>query len=612
MSLLLACAWAVAAAQTATGDPCAEAHPLERVQRTLGSTQGAIPTSEEMVDLPDNLPRQQVGSTLFARYRFELERCTQERVLFVPRAGASYQIAVDGVPARRLAPHAHEAGWESAAHMNPRIPMLFRVPAGARRIDVELEGLPFMAFGLPALKVGPAMALAPLQARTYTRVIDWTLNAGYLIATLAAVGVWIWTRRRHDLGLAWYLASSVVWVVRGLYSTINELWLPPTVFELGVALQVALMAPPTVAATLHLLRQWSRAWAWRLGISTAACVALLAATLAMPLQAHGFRALVYAVTVGWMVTALVLAVRHRSTLAGWRGTVVLAGYVALLVGIVSDYLYVLGLRALGETSISLLVWGYLALLLCLLVVLVDHAMRAVDRIQQINTELDQKVQERTQEIAALYSLRQAQELALADAQARQQERERLVREIHDGIGGQLTTTLRGVERGRFTPQALEQALQDCLDDLRLVMDASSMHDRLDAALAAWRHRWDARLELLGLELRWRVQDPLDTPGLDAQGVLHLLRILQEAVTNALKHAHASVLEVRVCSDAQALELHIEDNGQGWKDERPPNTAGRGLASMRQRAAQLGAQLELRSTAGEGTCVQLRKPWPKAT
>src|SRR5574343_1170342 len=45
LSLLLACAWAVAAAQTATGDPCAEAHPLERVQRTLGSTQGAIPTS---------------------------------------------------------------------------------------------------------------------------------------------------------------------------------------------------------------------------------------------------------------------------------------------------------------------------------------------------------------------------------------------------------------------------------------------------------------------------------------------------------------------------------------------------------------------------------------
>lgn len=583
---------------------------LSHATRTVSSSTHATPPVTSTVSLPDTLPRRALGGTLQARYELALEPCPQERVLFLPRAGANYRLWVDAVPAQRLAPQAQSSeDIAQAVFLNPRIPMLFRLPAHAHSVVLELEGLAFLDFGLQTLRAGPALALAPVHTHTYTRVIDWTLNVGYLIATLAAMGAWIWTRRRHDQGLAWYLVSSAVWVIRGFYATVNEPMLSPNLYELGVSLQVMLMAPPVVAAALHLVGKWSRAWAWLLGGTTLACVSLLALAAAFPLHAHVLRGASYAVTIGWMVIAFLLAARYRHRLPGWRGWVVVAGYLALLLGLGSDYLYVLGLQDMREDSLSLVVWGYLALLLSLLVVLVDHAMRAVDRIQEINIELDQKVQQRTQEIAELYAQRQQEQLAQADAQARQQERERLVREIHDGIGGQLTTTLRAVERGRYSPQDLEQALQECLDDLRLVMDASSMHDHLDAALAAWRHRWDARLELLGLTLHWEVQDPLETPLLDAQDVLHLLRVLQEAVTNTLKHAQATELNVRVRSDSKVFEMRIVDNGRGWShDTQRSAGAGRGLASMRQRAEHLGAQLLVTSSPGTGTCIALCKPW----
>ncbi len=550
-------------------------------------------------------------------YRVTFTPCAQERALLIPRAGMGYTVLVDGVPTQRLGPlpdGTPEPQDADAPVHNPRVPMLLRVPPGAQTVDFHMQGLAFLDMGLPVLRVGSTHNLAPVHAGMYRRVIEWTLNAGHLITVFALLGLWGWSRRPRDHGLMWFLIASTIWVVRGHFGTLTELPFHTNGYELAVALQVVLMAPSTLAATLHILRRWHQRWAVSLGVSTAFCALLLTTALLLPAHAHGLRSLAYAITMAWLVLAFLLALRHRKALPGWRGTLVVCGYVALLFGIGKDYLYVMGILTVRDDGISMLVWGYLALLLCLLVVLTDHALNAVDRIRRLNVELDQRVGERTREIAHLYAQRETEQLAYADTQARLQERERLVREIHDGIGGQLTTTLRAVERGRFTPEGLGQSLQECLDDLRLVMDASSSHERLDAALAAWRHRWDTRLELLGVVLHWRVQDPLDD-GLGAQAVLHLLRVLQEAVTNALKHAQATRVEVFVAlealsNEAPHLVLQIRDNGRGWTPNAHPSPSqGRGLVSMRQRAQTLGATLAIQSAPGEGAAITVRVPLP---
>ena len=89
-----------------------------------------------------------------------------------------------------------------------------------------------------------------------------------------------------------------------------------------------------------------------------------------------------------------------------------------------------------------------------------------------------------------------------------------------------------------------------------------------------------------------------------QPALHLLRIAQEALTNVLKHARARNVRIELHAREGMLELEVADDGTGT--DLSNGTAGRGVANMRARARQMGAELEFRSGAS-GTRVMLRMP-----
>ena len=86
--------------------------------------------------------------------------------------------------------------------------------------------------------------------------------------------------------------------------------------------------------------------------------------------------------------------------------------------------------------------------------------------------------------------------------------------------------------------------------------------------------------------------------------LQLLRVAQEALTNVLKHAHASRVQVRLRQAGDLLELQVEDDGRGGG--AAPTDSGRGMSNMRARAQQLGGRLDVRN-GDEGTCVCLQVP-----
>jgi signal transduction histidine kinase len=83
----------------------------------------------------------------------------------------------------------------------------------------------------------------------------------------------------------------------------------------------------------------------------------------------------------------------------------------------------------------------------------------------------------------------------------------------------------------------------------------------------------------------------------------LFRVAQEAVTNALRHARPRAVEVRLCYDAQTVTLTISDDGGGFDASAPAPEGHFGLTGMRERAARIGAQLEVQS--GPGTVVTVR-------
>ncbi len=87
----------------------------------------------------------------------------------------------------------------------------------------------------------------------------------------------------------------------------------------------------------------------------------------------------------------------------------------------------------------------------------------------------------------------------------------------------------------------------------------------------------------------------------------LLRIAQEALSNAVRHAMPTVINVSLCCDPSKLVLEVADNGSGIANPRAACREGFGLSNMQARAKTLGAQLDVRTSAGRGTSIVVRVP-----
>jgi signal transduction histidine kinase len=186
-----------------------------------------------------------------------------------------------------------------------------------------------------------------------------------------------------------------------------------------------------------------------------------------------------------------------------------------------------------------------------------------------------------------------------------EERQRIMQDMHDGVGSHLLSTLALVQRGNATAAHMETMLKECLDDMRLVIDASSPSEPdLLPVLGNLRFRMEARFRDLGLAFEWRNRDLPDSLEINPHAGLQVLRILQEALTNILKHARASRILVDLQFSADTLLVALEDDGVGFDEAMP--ASGYGLGNMRMRAGRIGADLHIAAQA-HGTRLTLTVP-----
>jgi len=190
------------------------------------------------------------------------------------------------------------------------------------------------------------------------------------------------------------------------------------------------------------------------------------------------------------------------------------------------------------------------------------------------------------------------------------ERERLTREMHDGLGGQLVSALSMVERGVADPNEVAEALRRAIDDIRIVIDSlDPSATYLPASLAKLRVRLELLLRRNGIDFRWSLED---IPGLETfppEVALHVLRIIQEAITNTLRHAGAESVEVEISTSSdepRQLHISIRDDGRGLP--MSTSSTGRGIKNIRFRAEELGAVLRIEGTSS-GTEIDLTIPFP---
>ena len=185
------------------------------------------------------------------------------------------------------------------------------------------------------------------------------------------------------------------------------------------------------------------------------------------------------------------------------------------------------------------------------------------------------------------------------------ERERIMREMHDGMGGTLVSTLALVESGDFDQASLSEAIRAALDDMRLVIDSLDPDvDDVPTLLAMVRCRLEPRLKRRGMRFVWKVDDLPELEGMGPEQYLHILRIVQESITNVIKHAEADTITVTTRADEDNAYIEVQDDGRGLSEGAI--VGGRGLGNMRFRADELGGAITVENM-DEGTGVMLRIP-----
>jgi signal transduction histidine kinase len=227
--------------------------------------------------------------------------------------------------------------------------------------------------------------------------------------------------------------------------------------------------------------------------------------------------------------------------------------------------------------------------------------------EEARSDLERQVLEQDASLLRSSQLLRHQERLIAiDA-----ERQRLLRDMHDGVGGVLTHLLLDVRENRLTEPEIEQGLQFAVDDLRNMASAiDAGNEPIDEALAMFRERMAGRLARSGIVLDYRCALPIPAPSLDVRRLLSLYRLLQEGIANVVRHASATRIDLAAeLGNDGAILVILSDDGMGFEPTSAIGAAGegRGLANMRRRADQMGGRIEIESAPGRGTQLTLAIP-----
>ncbi|WP_460046676.1 PAS domain-containing sensor histidine kinase [Pseudomonas sp. S2_H01] len=210
---------------------------------------------------------------------------------------------------------------------------------------------------------------------------------------------------------------------------------------------------------------------------------------------------------------------------------------------------------------------------------------------------------------------QLRELSAHLETVREEEKARIAREVHDELGQMLTVLKLETSMCELAYAELDPGLRDRLNSMKrliaqlfqLVRDVATAlrPPILDAGIAS-AIEWQARRFEARTQIPCLVQVPDNLPALPDATAIGLFRILQESLTNVMRHAEAHTVELNLSLNNGVLCMSVADDGKGF-DQRAERPASFGLVGMRERVLIMGGRLHLDSTLGEGTTLRIYIP-----
>ena len=528
---------------------------------------------------------------------------SEPMALLFSRVGSQVEVRVNGGIVQRWGTLG-QPRYDAA-----KFPVMATVPAALLhpdrmnqlRVDVTIQ--PMRLGGLSVFHYGPQHEIEAL----YDDDRSWR-EIAMLVFAVGGLGMGIftgvlWWRQRLPM-YGWFSLGALLGVLRIIDRTWPAVPLPwPWLGALAASCylwNMMLMCRFSVLATGPAPRAVDRAIDVVLAFCTFCAVAAYA--LALPwLLTVGIIAIV---PVTW---ACLWTIARRAWTEGDAKAWVLTGVLgASQAAGLHDLVFIRlsGASGLHSTYLQHAMFGFILVMGWLVA---ERYSRTAAGFQALNADLSRRVDEREQQLRAAFD-------ALREQQHHQtvaNERQRIMREIHDGVGSQLVALLNMVARPDADARALREHVQLALDEMRMAVDSlQPANDDLATMLATLRYRLQSRLEAAGIAVAWEVAELPELRELSPNRVMHVQRILLEAFTNVLKHARATRIVVRahLWDDASTVTLQIADNGVGLRGGAAEGAGrrrgGRGLDNMRSRATAIGAQLRTDAVPDGGTCVTL--------
>jgi len=261
--------------------------------------------------------------------------------------------------------------------------------------------------------------------------------------------------------------------------------------------------------------------------------------------------------------------------------------------------------------------------------------QSASKLQTAHDQLEQRVKQRTFELSRMNddlrsevkernrAERDLRNLSAKVLRIQDEERRRIARDLHDGVGQTLAGALMALSQASSSPQPLpadrqsglrdtEDLLQQAIREVRTV--SHLLHPPLldeSGLLSAVRWYAEGFSKRSGLKLTLEFDEPTSRFGRDVE--TGLFRIIQEALTNVHRHSRAEAVNIKITSASGRLTLSIQDDGEGIPQDALQMSNGRqgvGLSSMRERSALLGGTFAVEKNSC-GTLIVVSVPLPKA-
>jgi signal transduction histidine kinase len=597
---------AVASATTAFGQSGANASltPLTEASLMLDASPSIPPDSAawQAQRLPDNWSLSRPGVGGFAWYRIELQikpDQLQLSALHVPRFSMNGMAYFNGEFI------GGDGRFDEPTGRQWYRPQLFQIPAqllrpGLNVIHIRIKAYPSNRGGLSQVYFGPAAAVqAQWERRWFWQVTSLQITTAITLG-LSALAFVAWTLSGFGSAYGYFGAGALIWGLRNTHFLFSEIPIPAVYWEVLVA--------TSLMWVLVLVSVFEVRFANRSYPKSERFLLLYCASAPFIVWAAGTVHLALAITLCYAVLlvmgAFILALLVDEVRRNPSAHTVLSLCASLVVYSLATHDFVIQSDAAGFAEPYKLHFGAPIMFSVVALNMFQRFRDAKTSAEELALNLETRVEQKNQELSRTYeALRQVEA-----AQAKAQERGRIMQDMHDGLGSQLVSSLAMAQGGGLSSQQTYDLLRSCIDDLRLAIDTSTdSRDSLSLALGNLRFRMEPRLKAAGISLKWNTLDLADDLPMPVEKQLPILRVIQETITNTLKHAHAKTLNVTVSSSATDLTVEISDDGHGFNVEAATQTAtGKGLNSLDKRARVLGATLLIESSE-KGTRTHLALP-----